>query len=552
MALYDDRLADLSEARRKPLARNPLLRRSASEAARRPSMSAQSLLFDRSAGWTESKAKAWAKSHGYRYGKVDVTDQYVRIRQFDPKGSKVKRTIPFGRGIRAVVAREESSNMARTSTVKSPRRKRRRTAKKKTSSGRRHRRVRASVAAPKRRRHRRAKKAAATTRRRRRRTVRVEAKRSRRRSSGMVMAPRRRRRRVTREAWKADSEGHAKAARKGHRRRKARKSAPRRRSRRKARESVMESPRRRRRHRRARETTVMQSPRRRRRHQVYASRRGGGGMGVGEMVLATASAGFGFVLADGIDRLLATYNPSSTDEPPKDKFTSSGTGTLANTLNVASMPDWKRLVASVGLTAAPAVGAMFTDGYARSALEGAAIGAGVNFIKLLVNNVLMPMLVGKDTSAPELKKSYIARLYPAEVAARINRVAAKGPDGKTPPGPYDSTGVLSGAQDVGPFALSGDSPYPTADQALRSGVSGDSPYPTAAQALRAGVSGDSPYPTAAQALRTEAGLHGWQPGPPAGPGPGPQAEPHTDPSCGCVGDPTVAFSSFLGEAPAED
>jgi hypothetical protein len=117
-------------------------------------MSAQSLLFDRSAGWTESKAKSWARSHGYKYGKLDVTDQYIRIRQFDPKGTKVKRTIPFGRGIRAVVAREESSNMARTSTVKSSRRKRR-TAKKKTSH-RRRRRVHA-VAAPKRRRHRRAK-----------------------------------------------------------------------------------------------------------------------------------------------------------------------------------------------------------------------------------------------------------------------------------------------------------------------------------------------------------------------------------------------------------
>ncbi len=532
MALYDDRLADLSEARRKPLARNPLLRRGASEAARRPSMSAQSLLFDRDAGWTESKAKAWAKSHGYRYGKVDVTDRYIRIRQFDPKGSKVKRTIPFGRGIRAVVAREESSNMARTSTVKSPRRKRR-TAKKKTSH-RRRRRVHA-VAAPRKRRHRRAKKAAATTRRRRRRTVRVEAKRSRRRRSSMVMAPRRRRRRVTREAWKGDPEGHAKAARKGHRRRKARKTT-RRHRRRKTREAVMESPRRRRRHRRARET-VMEAPRRRRRrHHVYASRRSGG-MGVGEMVLATASAGFGFILADGIDRLLATYNPSSTDAPPKDKFTSSGTGTLANTLNVASMPDWKRLVAGVGLTAAPAVGAMFTDGYARSALEGAAIGAGVNFIKMLVNNVLMPMLIGKDTSAPALQKSYIARLYPAEVAAHINKASSQ-------PAP----GALSGAQDVGPFALGGDSPYPTAEQALRAGVSGDSPYPTAEQALRSGVSGDSPYPTAAQALRKEAGVSAWEPSGPSTPGPGPQ---DNGADCGCVGDPTIGYASFLG-TPEED
>ena len=70
-------------------------------------MDIQSLLFSRADGWTEGKAKEWAKAHGYKHGKVHVTDQYVRIRQFDPKGLKVKRTITLGRGIRAVVARKE-------------------------------------------------------------------------------------------------------------------------------------------------------------------------------------------------------------------------------------------------------------------------------------------------------------------------------------------------------------------------------------------------------------------------------------------------------------
>ena len=262
-------------------------------------------------------------------------------------------------------------------------------------------------------------------------------------------------------------------------------------------------------------------------------------MGVGEMVLATASAGVGFLLADGIDRFLATYNPSSTDAPPKDKFTSSGTGTLANTLNVASMPDWKRLVAGGVLIAAPAGGAMLTDGYARSALEGMAVGAGVNFLKTIWSNVLMPMLIGKDTSAPALQKSYIARLYPAETAAHINKASSQ-------PAP----GALSGAQDVGPFALSGDSPYPTADQALRAGVSGDSPYPTAEQALRTGVHGDSPYPTASQALRDRAGVSAWEPTGMSTPGPGPQDHGAECDQCG-VGDPTIGFASFLG-TPEED
>ena len=123
------------------------------------------------------------------------------------------------------------------------------------------------------------------------------------------------------------------------------------------------------------------------------------------------------------------------------------------------------------------------------------------------------------------------------------------------------SGALSGAPgvgvdgpaDVGPFALAGDSSYPTAAQVLRTaaGVSGDSPYPTAAAALRAaaGIADESPYPTATQALRERAGLQGvpYQPGPPPGPGPGPQAAPGA--SCGCVGD--EVFTSFLGDSQEE-
>ena len=505
------------------------------EAARRPSMAVQSLLFDRSAGWNASKAKAWAQSHGYRYGKVDITDQYVRIRQFDPKGSKVKRTIPFGRGIRAVVAREEMNSM---STVNASRR--RRPSKKKTAR-------KARRAAPKRAR-RRARKVHAVATRRRRRKVRVEAKRS----SHVMEAKRRvrRRRRPARaaEAWKGDSAGHAKAAKKGHRRRKARAARKSPRRRRKARETMYEARPRRRRHAKRRSSHVMEAKRSRRRYHAHASKRSGG-MGAGALALMIGSGGIGFVLADGLDRMLATYNPSGTTRPT-DKFTSDGSGTLANTLNVAAMPNWKRLAAGVGVTAVPAVGAMFVKNpYGRASLEGLAVGAGISTFKMLWNNVLMPMLIGKDTSTPALQKSYIARLYPAEVAAHINQKASQTAVSSAGSGALSeqpSTGVGAPAADVGPFALSGDSPYPSASDALRAGVSGDSPYPSASDALRAGVSGDSPYPTAAAALRKEAGL-AWQPGPPPGPGPGPQAEPHTDPSCGCIGDDNP-FLGFVGEA----
>lgn len=568
MGLYDDRLSDLSEARRTGRVaqrrassfsvqkRNPLLRSYAS-APRRPSMSAQSLLFDRAAGWTPSKSKAWAQTHGYRYGKVDVTDQYIRLRQSNPKGSTVKRTIPFGRGIRAVVAREETKRMAT---------KKRRTKKKASSAKRpvkRHRRRARKVAvAAKRPKRRRAKAVVRKVRRRRHRakttTQVMEASRKRRRKPAKAAPKKRRRRRVRRvSAWKGNSAGHAKAAKKGHRRRKAKAAAaPKRRRRRHVRETPMSvaSPRRKRRRSR-RSSHVMESPRRKRRsHRMRAS--GGSGMSGGDFLIAIGTGGLGFFAADTIDRFIATYDPSATTALPTDKFTSSGAGTLANTLNIAAMPNWKRAVAAVLVPAIPGIGSMYIKSPAlKSAAEGFAIGAGVSALKLLVTNVLMPMLIGKDTTTPALQKSYIARLYPAEVAAHINMKAqqtavSSGGSGALSDAP--AVGV-DGPPDVGPFALAGDSQYPTAAQVLRSaaGVSGDSPYPTAAAVLRAaaGIADESPYLTATQALRERAGLQGvpYQPGPPPGPGPGPQASPNA--SCGCVGD--EVFTSFLGDSQEE-
>jgi hypothetical protein len=305
--------------------------------------------------------------------------------------------------------------------------------------------------------------------------------------------------------------------------------------------------------------------RRRMRSVMHASR--GGGLQIAEMAMALVSGGLGFVLADGLDRFLATYNPSATGARPTDKFTSDGAGTLANTLNVASQPSMIRIGAGIGATALPAIGAMYArNPYVRASFEGMTVGAGVSLFKTLWNNLLMPMLTPKDTSPGSLQKSYIARLYPTEVAAHINHTAmAVGP------------GVLSGPPaDVGPFALAGDSPYADASTALKRaagvqapdyawGTGGDSPYPDAATVFRAatGLHGDSPYADAAQALRRGAGLdapagHGnpaqpgvsevWSPGPPPGVGPGPQARPHKD--CGCVGDDNP-FLGFVGDESTE-
>ena len=62
----------------------------------------QSLLFARPP-WTPRKAKAWAREHDYRSGKVHATKNYLRLRQFDPVPGTQKRTITFGDGIRAVI-----------------------------------------------------------------------------------------------------------------------------------------------------------------------------------------------------------------------------------------------------------------------------------------------------------------------------------------------------------------------------------------------------------------------------------------------------------------
>jgi len=279
---------------------------------------------------------------------------------------------------------------------------------------------------------------------------------------------------------------------------------------------------------------------------MHAPSRRRGGMGIGMFAVAVTSGGFGFIATDLIDRLLATYDPSAS-EKPKDRFTSDGAGTLANVLNVGSRPTLIRAGAGVGMTALPAIGSMFVDNpYGKAVLQGTAFGAGVSTLNMLWKTLVMPMLVGKDTSVPTLQKSYIARLYPAEVAAKINRTQNQTSVSSA------GSGALSGSQDVGPFALADSSPYPSAADALRhqAGVHGDSPYPSASQAI--GTHGDSPYPSANQALRSQAGM-GYNPGPPDGPGPGPQAEPHKDAACSsCLGDPTMRFSAFLGDSSSDE
>src|SRR5574341_4162 len=79
-------------------------RRRRKTASRRPGAGGgrvQTLLFPRTK-FTPASASAWARSHGFKSGKIDVTDQYVRIRQLPPGGRM--RTIQFqNTPVRAVV-----------------------------------------------------------------------------------------------------------------------------------------------------------------------------------------------------------------------------------------------------------------------------------------------------------------------------------------------------------------------------------------------------------------------------------------------------------------
>lgn len=65
----------------------------------------QSLIFARRT-FTPAEAKAWARSHGFRYGKVDVKANTLRLRQFPPAQCCASGgTIRLRPGVQAYVCR---------------------------------------------------------------------------------------------------------------------------------------------------------------------------------------------------------------------------------------------------------------------------------------------------------------------------------------------------------------------------------------------------------------------------------------------------------------
>ena len=77
----------------------------------------QSLLFDKSA-FNVTRAKEWAKAHGYRTSGTDIGGDRatkIRLRQADPKDftQTTFRTIEFGHGIEAIIAMPKEAPAAR-------------------------------------------------------------------------------------------------------------------------------------------------------------------------------------------------------------------------------------------------------------------------------------------------------------------------------------------------------------------------------------------------------------------------------------------------------
>jgi hypothetical protein len=66
----------------------------------------QSLLFEPTV-WSQKGAREWARKHKFSATGLDLTDNYIRIRQFEPNlfQPNTFRTIEFGRGIKAIVGR---------------------------------------------------------------------------------------------------------------------------------------------------------------------------------------------------------------------------------------------------------------------------------------------------------------------------------------------------------------------------------------------------------------------------------------------------------------
>jgi hypothetical protein len=62
----------------------------------------QSILFSKDY-YTKKNAISWLKSHGYKYNKIDVTEDFYRARQFPPRKDKKYRKLTPTPGLRLII-----------------------------------------------------------------------------------------------------------------------------------------------------------------------------------------------------------------------------------------------------------------------------------------------------------------------------------------------------------------------------------------------------------------------------------------------------------------
>jgi hypothetical protein len=65
-------------------------------------MSVQSVLFDKSK-YTPEEAVIWLARHGFKLRKIDITENLLRFRQFDPRPDRQYRIKKLNKGVSFVL-----------------------------------------------------------------------------------------------------------------------------------------------------------------------------------------------------------------------------------------------------------------------------------------------------------------------------------------------------------------------------------------------------------------------------------------------------------------
>ena len=62
----------------------------------------QSIIFSKKL-LTVPTAKLWLRHYNYKSNKIDITNNYIRFRQFEPNNNNMHRTINITDGVTAII-----------------------------------------------------------------------------------------------------------------------------------------------------------------------------------------------------------------------------------------------------------------------------------------------------------------------------------------------------------------------------------------------------------------------------------------------------------------